>query len=74
MALRLKAGMELQVVVTQGAGGMGFDLVTRTRVVLQGQAHERETSRTHAHDEAGVWVKLTELAQDRLVGLATEAG
>ena len=74
MALKLKPGMELQVVVTQGAGGMGFDLVTRTRVVIEGKPYERETSRTHAHDEAGVWVKLTELAQDRLVGLAAEAG
>lgn len=73
MALRLKAGMELQIVVSPGVGGMGFEVFTRMRAVVDGRAHERETSRARAADELQAWVKIAELAQDKLAGLAAEA-
>lgn len=74
MALRLKAGMELQIVVSPGAGGMGFEVFTRMRATVDGRAHERETSRARAADELQAWVKIAELVQDKLAGLAAEAG
>ncbi len=74
MALRLKQGMELQLVITAGKDGQGFDVLTRSKVSFNGQALETETSRRHAPNEAAAWVLISQLAQDRLVGLADEAG
>lgn len=74
MALNLKPGMELQIVVAPGAGGMGFEVFTRMRAVVDGRAHERETSRARARDETQAWVKIAELAQEKLVTLADGDG
>jgi hypothetical protein len=52
---------------------MGFEVCTRLRANVNGKTHERETSRTRAADETAVWIKISELAQERLVGLAESA-
>jgi len=74
MALKLSRGQELQIVVTPNPVS-GFDVVTRGRVVLNGKAHEREQgAKVHASDETGMWLKIIELAQEKLVAIGLEAG
>ncbi|MEK9901453.1 MAG: hypothetical protein VW516_11975 [Rhodospirillaceae bacterium] len=74
MALRLQEGMEFQIVLVPGPGGMGFEVFTRSKVMYKGQAVYKDGARRRAHDEAAAWVLISQLAQDRLVGLADEAG
>lgn len=74
MALRLKEGMELQIVITAGKGGAGFDLQTRSKISLHGQCIENETSRRHVDDEAQAWILIQELAAEKLVELGEEVG
>lgn len=74
MALKMKRGQELQIVITMNAIS-GFDVVTRARVMVDGKAHERETGpRIRASDETELWLKVSELAQAKLVNLGLEAG
>lgn len=74
MALRMQEGMELQIVLAPGPGGMGFEVFTRNKVSFKGQAVYKDGPRRRAHNEAAAWILISQLAQDRLVGLAEEAG
>lgn len=73
MALRLKRGQELQIVIVPGAVS-GFDVLTRGRVVVDGHAHERVTSKISVADEAAAWQAVSSMAQDKLVDIGMEAG
>lgn len=65
--------MEFQIIIAPSKGP-GFELITRAKVGAAGQYIERNTSQVHASTEAEVWSKIGELAQERMVQLAEEAG
>ena len=74
MALKLKPKQELQIVITAGPVS-GFDIVTRGRVLVDGRPYERETgARVAASNETELWMKIAELAQEKLVAIGMEAG
>lgn len=74
MALKLSRGQELQIVVMPNPVS-GFDVVTRGRVVLNGKAHEREQgAKVHAANETELWMKIAELAQEKLVAIGLAEG
>lgn len=73
MALRLQEGMELQIVLAPGPGGMGFEVFTRSKVSFKGQAVYKDGARRRAADESKAWVLIAELVQERLIGLSDEA-
>lgn len=74
MALRLQEGMELQIVLAPGPGGMGFEVFTRSKVSFKGQAVYKDGPRRRADVELKAWVLIAELVQERLIGLADEVG
>ena len=73
MALRLQEGMEFQIVLVPGPGGMGSEVFTRNKVSFKGQSVYKDGPRRRAHNEEAAWVLIWQLARGRIVGLAEEA-